>query len=294
MSQSWLPGVSARSSAIGRMGKRRVEPKFAEIEKAAAANGIKIVYQPVATTSISDQDAVTFGKLLEELPQPLVVYCRSGLRSTALWALSQSGNVPWKISSRQLPGPATTSSHFCCVGYGDPVMSGSTAANAVPEFDAGFRAKLADLVLWRRDVRKFRPDRLPAGSMDRLLRLACLCSFGRARASPGASCSWRTRQNASASARISEQQTQRRSRHTVETGRHVTRLSSLKGWMPRPCNWRRLAVPDPEQGAKVGRRTMPETVAYSVVTAIHTFWLAARAEGIGEVGFYSRSSACCS
>ena len=97
-------------------GEAPGQPKFAEIEKAAAANGIKIVYQPVATTSISDQDAVTFGKLLEELPQPLVVYCRSGLRSTALWALSQSGNVPWKISSRQLPGPATTSSYFCCVG----------------------------------------------------------------------------------------------------------------------------------------------------------------------------------
>ncbi|MGO9472464.1 MAG: nitroreductase family protein, partial [Rhodomicrobium sp.] len=42
-----------------------------------------------------------------------------------------------------------------------------------------------------------------------------------------------------------------------------------------------FAEPDPEQGARLGRRTMPETVAYSAVTAIHTLWLAARAEGIG-------------
>jgi 5,6-dimethylbenzimidazole synthase len=40
------------------------------------------------------------------------------------------------------------------------------------------------------------------------------------------------------------------------------------------------------QGAGLGRRTMPETLDYSVVTAIHTLWLAARAEGLG-VGWVS-------
>jgi len=35
------------------------------------------------------------------------------------------------------------------------------------------------------------------------------------------------------------------------------------------------------QGHGLGRRTMPEMIEYSVVTAIHTLWLAARAEGIG-------------
>ena len=75
-------------------GEAPGQPKYEEIEKAAAANGIKIAYQPVVTTSISDEDAVTFGKLLEELPKPLLIYCRSGLRSTALWALSQSGKLP--------------------------------------------------------------------------------------------------------------------------------------------------------------------------------------------------------
>ena len=64
------------------------------MEKAAAANGIKIVYQPVVPTAISDADAETFGKLLNELPKPVLVYCRSGMRSTALWALSQAGTLP--------------------------------------------------------------------------------------------------------------------------------------------------------------------------------------------------------
>ena len=49
-----------------------------------------------------------------------------------------------------------------------------SANGVIPDFDAGFRAKLADLILWRRDVRKFRRDPLPGASIDRLLRLACL------------------------------------------------------------------------------------------------------------------------
>ena len=36
-----------------------------------------------------------------------------------------------------------------------------------------------------------------------------------------------------------------------------------------------------EQGHGLGRRTMPEMIDYSAVTAVHTMWLAARAQGIG-------------
>ena len=72
------------------------QPSYAEIEKAAAANGIKTAYLPVTPTAISDEDAATFGRLLEELPSPVLVYCRSGMRSTALWALSQAGQLPVK------------------------------------------------------------------------------------------------------------------------------------------------------------------------------------------------------
>lgn len=70
------------------------QPRFTDIEKAAEASGIKTAYQPVVPAHISDEDAVIFGQLLDELPKPLLVYCRSGMRSTALWALSQAGKVP--------------------------------------------------------------------------------------------------------------------------------------------------------------------------------------------------------
>ncbi|HNB29047.1 MAG TPA: nitroreductase family protein, partial [Alphaproteobacteria bacterium] len=40
------------------------------------------------------------------------------------------------------------------------------------------------------------------------------------------------------------------------------------------------------QGAGLGRQTMPETLRYSAVLAVHTLWLAARVRGLG-VGWVS-------
>ena len=42
------------------------------------------------------------------------------------------------------------------------------------DFDEAFRARLRDLLVWRRDVRCFRRDPLPAGTLERLIHLACL------------------------------------------------------------------------------------------------------------------------
>ncbi len=149
-----------------------------------------------------------------------------------------------------------------------------------PEFDSGFRERFADLLLWRRDVRHFKREPLPEDSMDHLLRLACLAP------SVGLSQPWRfvlvqhpekrkaIRDNfasANASALASYE------------GEKAGLYASLKlaGLEEAPVHLAVFAEPDPEQGSKLGRRTMPETVAYSAVMAVHTLWLAARAEGIG-------------
>jgi len=42
------------------------------------------------------------------------------------------------------------------------------------DFDDAFRARLRDLLVWRRDVRRFRRDPLPRGMLERLIQLACL------------------------------------------------------------------------------------------------------------------------
>ena len=72
------------------------QPDFGSVEKAAAALGIKAVYQPVPSNAVSDADGAAFGKLLDELPKPILAYCRSGTRCTVLWALSEAPKRPYK------------------------------------------------------------------------------------------------------------------------------------------------------------------------------------------------------
>jgi 5,6-dimethylbenzimidazole synthase len=46
-------------------------------------------------------------------------------------------------------------------------------------FDESFRREFADLVAWRRDVRRFRPDAVPEATLDLLFGLAtCAPSVG--------------------------------------------------------------------------------------------------------------------
>jgi sulfide:quinone oxidoreductase len=75
-------------------GESPDQPGFRAIEEAAAAQGMKAVYLPVASNAISDADVEAFGKALDELPKPVMAYCRSGTRCTVLWSLSQAGKRP--------------------------------------------------------------------------------------------------------------------------------------------------------------------------------------------------------
>ena len=72
-------------------GEALEQPSFSEIEKAATAHGVTIRYQPVRSGSISDADVLAFQEAINGLPKPLLAYCRSGTRCTALWSLSEAG-----------------------------------------------------------------------------------------------------------------------------------------------------------------------------------------------------------
>jgi 5,6-dimethylbenzimidazole synthase len=55
----------------------------------------------------------------------------------------------------------------------------------------------------------------------------------------------------------------------------------LAGLEEAPGHFAVFADRSTVQGHGLGRHTMPEMIEYSAVTAVHTIWLAARAQGIG-------------
>jgi 5,6-dimethylbenzimidazole synthase len=68
--------------------------------------------------------------------------------------------------------------------------------------------------------------------------------------------------------------------YSGERAAHYARLK-LAGLEEAPVHLAVFADKASETGHGLGRATMPETIEYSVVAAICSMWLAARAEGIG-------------
>lgn len=148
------------------------------------------------------------------------------------------------------------------------------------EFDDSFRRQLHELFVWRRDVRRFRSDRLPDGAMDRLIETACLSP------SVGLSQPWRfviVDDAARRRAMIDDFRACNADALSCYSGERAARYATLKlsGLEQAPGHLAVFADKTGDIGHGLGRATMPETTEYSVVAAITAMWLAARAEGIG-------------
>ena len=148
------------------------------------------------------------------------------------------------------------------------------------EFDDAFRGRLRDLLIWRRDVRRFRRDPLPDGILETLIELACLAP------SVGLSQPWRfvIVEHDAARAAIRKNfaacNAQALAAQVPDRAGRYARLK-LAGLEEAPAHFAVFADRSTSQGHGLGRRTMPEMIEYSAVTAVHTIWLAARAQGIG-------------
>lgn len=142
------------------------------------------------------------------------------------------------------------------------------------------RAMLLQLLTWRRDVRRFRRDELPAGTMQRLVRIACLAP------SVGLSQPWRfvlvEDEGRRAAVRTSFERCNAEAlRYQADERAGLYARLKLAGLDDAPCHFAVFADRATGKGYGLGRMTMPTTIDYSAVMAIHTLWLAARAEGIG-------------
>ncbi len=74
-------------------GEAGDQPSHQEIEAAAVAAGLNFRYLPAETGKVQDEHGTQFGELMQALPGPVLAYCRTGTRSTTMWALSQSNSM---------------------------------------------------------------------------------------------------------------------------------------------------------------------------------------------------------
>lgn len=72
-------------------GESPDQPSSAEIEAAAKAAGLDYVAIPLGRDGVSQDMVERTREVLEGSAGPVFAFCRSGTRSTTLWALSQAG-----------------------------------------------------------------------------------------------------------------------------------------------------------------------------------------------------------
>ncbi len=154
-----------------------------------------------------------------------------------------------------------------------------------PVFDAAFQQKFAELIAWRRDVRRFRTDAVDPALIEHLLDLAQLAP------SVGNSQPWRWVSVDSAAMRAKIRDNFIRCNEVAASayqGERAAQYAQLKleGMDVAPRQFALFCDRATPQGLGIGRQTMPEALDYSVVAMIETFWLAARALGLG-VGWVS-------
>lgn len=152
-------------------------------------------------------------------------------------------------------------------------------------FDAEFRQTLASLFAWRRDVRRFRTDPVDEALLRRCLDLACFSP------SVGNSQPWRFVRVADPARRAAVIASFERCNAAAAEAYGAAQREAyvrlkLAGLREAPVHLAVFCDEATATGHGLGRATMPEMLRYSVVTAVQTFWLAARAHGLG-VGWVS-------
>lgn len=61
------------------------QPSFAEVAQAAELRGLQIVHIPVSGP-LSEGQIIRFHEAMEQMPRPVLGYCRSGARAGSLYA----------------------------------------------------------------------------------------------------------------------------------------------------------------------------------------------------------------
>ena len=85
-------------------GEEPGQPDNATLESAARAAGLDWRHIPVTGMPVAPATLREFSAALEELPGPLLAFCRSGTRSSALWAMQAPGTADEILATARAAG----------------------------------------------------------------------------------------------------------------------------------------------------------------------------------------------
>lgn len=148
------------------------------------------------------------------------------------------------------------------------------------ELTQNHRDALRDVLRWRRDVRHFLPDPVDPDVLERLRAAMDMApSVGNARP-------WRVLRVTTPALRESvianfEAANTKAAAIYSDAKRASYNKLKLEGLRVAPIHLAVFTKSKPTAGHGLGRQSMPEMLSYSTVAAIHTLWLAARAENLG-------------
>ena len=74
-------------------GEAPDQPTWNDVKAAALARGMEAIHIPVVASQIDEADIQAFRVALESLPKPIAAFCRTGTRSTLLWALANEASL---------------------------------------------------------------------------------------------------------------------------------------------------------------------------------------------------------
>ncbi len=87
-----IAGAGFRSILCNRPdGEEAGQPEFDAIETAARAEGLEVRSVPIVSGMLTPDALAEFDQALQDLPKPILAYCRSGTRCTMLWAAVEHG-----------------------------------------------------------------------------------------------------------------------------------------------------------------------------------------------------------
>ena len=90
-----LPAIGIRSVVANRPdGEADDQLPHPAAQAAARRNGLQFRYQPVESVETTDDSVVAdFARLMGELEGPVLFYCRTGNRSSLLWAQAAANRL---------------------------------------------------------------------------------------------------------------------------------------------------------------------------------------------------------